>query len=282
MGDSNRTQHSGNNKSPVARWLREPLLHFAVLAGLLFVIDYWASERQRDEIVVSQQTIDYLIKQREDLELRQLAAEERQDTIDQFIEDEILYAEAYKRGLDRGDSRMRRNLILKMRGLLAGEISEPTSAQLRTWYEQNPDRFTIPETWSVEQVFFSDPESVPEALLEQLNTGLAPTTVGETRLDVPRRLREVSQGQLVGILGPDGTKRLLGTEAGAWVGPIDSTLGVHFVRVTGYRQAFRQPYEIVARYLGGEWMLEQTRRRVEQEVEMLRTNYKIVVAGTKQ
>ena len=128
MGDSNRTQHSGNNKSPVARWLREPLLHFAVLAGLLFVIDYWASERQRDEIVVSQQTIDYLIKQREDLELRQLAAEERQDTIDQFIEDEILYAEAYKRGLDRGDSRMRRNLILKMRGLLAGEISEPTVA----------------------------------------------------------------------------------------------------------------------------------------------------------
>jgi len=265
-----------------ASWLREPLLHFAVLAGLLFLIDYWATEQQKEKIVVSQQTIDFLIQQREDLELRSLSPEERQATVEQFIEDEILYSEAYKRGLDRGDSRMRRNLILKMRGLLAGEISEPSEEQLRAWYEENPERFTISEAWSVEQVFFSDPETVPEALLEQLNAGLEPTTVGEDRLDIRRSLPDARKPQLVGMLGPAGTKALLDAEEGRWTGPLESPFGIHFARVTGYRPAYIQPYEKVARYLSGDWLLEQTRQRVEQEAASLREDYTIVIEGAVQ
>lgn len=268
-------------KKPTS-WLSEPLLHFVVLAGLLFLINYWATERQKEEIVVSQQTIDFLIKQREDLELRILSPEERQATFDQFIEDEILYSEAYKRGLDRGDSRMRRNLILKMRGLLAGEISEPSDEELRDWYGENAERFTVSEGWSVEQVFFSDPETVPESLLEQLNAGLEPATLGEDRLDIRRKLPDASQSQLIGMLGPDGTKALLAAEAGQWAGPVDSPFGIHFVRVTGYRPAYQQSYEKVARYLSGDWMLEQTRQRVEQEAAGLREDYEIVMKGTVQ
>jgi hypothetical protein len=153
-------------------WLREPLLHFAVLAGLLFLADYQASRAQKHEIVVSRQTAEYLIKQREDLKMRELSAEERQAAIDQFIEEEILYNEAYKRGLDRGDSRMRRNLILKMRGLLASEVDDPSEEELLAWYRQNIDRYTISESWSFEQVFFSDPAAVPDSLLIRLREGL--------------------------------------------------------------------------------------------------------------
>ncbi len=100
------------------RLLKEPLVHFLVLALLLFAIDYVFSSSQKERIVVDQQSIDYLIKQRADLELRELSAEEKQETIESYIDDEILLREAYKRGLNNNDSRMRRNMILKMRGLL--------------------------------------------------------------------------------------------------------------------------------------------------------------------
>jgi len=263
-------------------WLREPLLHFMLLAGLLFLLDHWTTGKQKEEIVVSQQVIDFLVQQREDLELRELSFEERQETVEQFIEDEILYTEAYKRGLDRGDSRMRRNLVLKMRGLLAGEIREPSEEQLRAWYEENPERFTVPETWGFQQVFFSDPNAVPEGLLERLNDGLDSTSVGEDRMSIPRNLAEANQRRLVSILGPKNTKTLLVTRTGQWIGALESPFGVHFARTVSYRPAFQQPYETVQRYLSGEWMLEQRRLRVEREIAGLRDDYNINVSGTMQ
>ena len=153
---------------------KEPLVHFFVLACAIFLLEYWVSQGQKDNIIISQQSIDFLIKQRENLELRQLDDQERDATINQFIEDEILYKEAYKRGLDQGDSRMRRNLIFKMRGLLTSEIGESTDESLLDWYTQNQQRYTLPENWSVEQIFFSHGSAFNQSLLQQLKDGLNP------------------------------------------------------------------------------------------------------------
>ncbi len=154
--------------SRLARQLRhEPLVHFLLPAALLFLADHVFSSMQRDEIVVDRQTAEFLIQQRQDLELRELGPEERRETIDAFVEDEILYNEAYKRGLDKGDSRMRRNLILKMRGLLIGDIEPPTDTELRAYFEANREKFTRPATLSLDHVSYRDPDQVPRDLLER-------------------------------------------------------------------------------------------------------------------
>ena len=105
--------------------VKEPLFHFLLLAALLFVLEHVFSSTQKEKIIVDQQTAEYLVKQREDLQLRKLSPAEREVTINSFVEDEILYNEAYKRGLDKSDSRMRRNMILKMRGLLMAISNSP-------------------------------------------------------------------------------------------------------------------------------------------------------------
>ena len=74
----------------LSQWLREPLLHFAALAALLFVVDYVFTEAAKEQIVVGKNTAEFLIQQREDLELRTLSPEERRETIEQCVEDEIL------------------------------------------------------------------------------------------------------------------------------------------------------------------------------------------------
>ena len=66
--------------------LREPLTHFFILAAALFLINEIASSTQRTQILIDQQTIDFLVQQREDLELRVLSDAERKDTIEAFIE----------------------------------------------------------------------------------------------------------------------------------------------------------------------------------------------------
>ncbi len=242
--------------------LREPLLHFTLLAILLFLVDHFVSQSSKEQIVISTTTADYLVKQREDLELRKLSDKEREETIAAYIEDEILYNEAYKRGLDRGDSRIRRNLILKMRGLLAGEIEDPDEATLRAWYADNLQRFTRSESWSLQQVFFSHGNEVPGDLVARLNAGLDPTAIGEQQLGIRRSMQQATRRDLVGMLGPDAARSLLTVSDKSWHGPYESPYGMHFIRITGYTPETQQSYESVKHYLSGDWLLAQTRQSI--------------------
>jgi len=77
MSDSNDISYIRR----VGSYLRgEPLVHFIALAVLLFVFEHVWSSAQKEKIIVDQQTVDFLIKQREDLELRKLTPEERRGT----------------------------------------------------------------------------------------------------------------------------------------------------------------------------------------------------------
>ena len=258
-------------------WLREPLLHFLVLAGALFALDYVITQGQKEQIVVDRQTVDFLIQQREDLVLRALSAGERQQIIDAYVDDEILYSEAYRRGLDRGDSRMRRNLIYKMRGLLGGEVDDPTDEQMRAFYAQNPARFTIAQAWSLEQIFFKDSSTIPDRLQNKLRDGLDPLNVGDKNVALRRTLPNVSKRGLIDGLGPQAARAVLAIEDDQWHGPIESALGVHYIRIIGSRAAHQQPFDTVKRYIEGEWALVQTRARIERELDRLRDHYEIVI-----
>lgn len=265
-------------ESPLSRLLREPLLHFVVLAVLLFVLDGAVSGGKKETIVVDAPTRDYLIEQREALELRSLTPQERRETIDTFIEDEILYREAYARGLDRGDSRMRRNLVLKMRGLLSGEVEPPSEDQLRAFFDGHPERFERPATWSVEQVFYADATKIPADLLRQLRAGLDPNRVGEDRMTLGRRLPRRTQRELAGVFGPDAARAILAIEDEQWHGPLESPRGIHFVRVIARTSSQMASFDAVQPYLEADWTMEQARSAVEQEVARLRDGYEIVIA----
>ncbi len=138
--------------------LREPLVHFFLLATLLFAADYYWWAKQKEKIIVDQRTAEFLVKQREDIALRELSPEERRQVIESYVEDEILYREAYKRGMDKGDTRMRRNMILKMRGLLVGEVREPSEQQLRAFFDENTDRYRRLATITVEHFYYARPD----------------------------------------------------------------------------------------------------------------------------
>ena len=206
------------------------------------------SAKQKQQISVGQQTVDYLIKQRENMALRELSPEEKQQTIEAFIDDEILYLEAYKQGLDRRDTRMRRNMIRKMRSLLMGEAKEPTEQDLRRYFADNVDKYTYPEAVSLQQVFFSNTTPIPENLLTQLNNGLEWESLGVTTLTAPRKMPAYSESQLVRTLGPEMAKHIIAINDQDWHGPINSSQGVHFVRITERHPAALADFEKIRDY----------------------------------
>lgn len=259
---------------------RDPLLHFLLLAGMLFVVNYYVSALSREKIVIDRETVEYLIQERERLELRTLSPDERRDLIKAHVEDELLYREAYQRGLDRSDSRMRRNLILKMRGLLIDRIADPSEADLRAFYQRHRDRFVQPATWTLDHIYFSDLRKVPGDLLQRLNRGADPSTFGQYLPGYGRRMSDLTRPMLVRAFGVDTAAHIIETKDADWHGPWTSTVGAHFVRVAERFPDRALNYEEAQPYLENQWMLAQSRKVVEDEIDrLLNERYEVVIEG---
>lgn len=256
---------------------KEPLIHFLMLATLLFVLEHVFSATQIEKIIVDRQAAEFLIKQREDLVLRKLSPQERQETIASYVEDEMLYSEAYKRGLDKGDSRMRRNMILKMRGLLVGDISEPTEDELRAYFEANREEFLRPAEISLDQVFYRDASQVPQDLLELLQAGADYTDLGESLPAFGTSIPRVSQRWLVSIFGPEAARGILAIKDDQWHGPFESNQGIHFVRITGHRPAAEADYEAVKSYIEAQWAVTESRKTIQREIDLIRGGYEVII-----
>ena len=113
----------------MASLIREPLVHFAVLAGLLFLGSALISSGEKELIVIDAATQEYLFQRGRDVLLRDLRQDEKQAIIDLFIEEELLVREARKRGFT-DNSRVRALLIQNMRFFLRKDHPDPTEEEL--------------------------------------------------------------------------------------------------------------------------------------------------------
>lgn len=166
---------------------------------------------------------------------------------------------------------------MKIRGLLGGEIEPPDDAQLRAFFDTYPERFERPATWTIEQVYYTESAIAPADRLQQLRAGLDPGSVGEHRLNLARHLPRRTRRELVGIFGSEATRAIVAIDDDQWHGPLASTRGTHFVRITGRTPIQKAGFDAVASYLASEWMIEQSRQRVAQEVSALRRIYDVVI-----
>lgn len=122
--------------------LNEPLVHFLVLGGLLFLFYFYTADVEETEnsIVISQNRIEQLTKDSEEKLLSILTEEEKQKLVDQEIYETILYKEALKIGLDKNDADMRSHLAKKMEFVLydTEELPTPSDEVLEKFMIDNP------------------------------------------------------------------------------------------------------------------------------------------------
>jgi hypothetical protein len=109
--------------------LRAPAVHFAVLGALLFATDAaWQARGAGDEAA------------RPALGVRADSAAAAGDSLARWIEDELLYREALRRGLDRDDRGVRHRLLQKIRFLEDEPGSRDDEALVRRARELGLDR----------------------------------------------------------------------------------------------------------------------------------------------
>jgi hypothetical protein len=256
------------------------LLHFILLGALAFSAYRILAPGPTETIVIRPETLRGLEERREEILGRSLTAAEKQRLERDLVEDEILIHEAYRRGLDRTDSRVRERLLDLMRARLEEPLADPGRDRLEAYFEEHIDRYWERESITFENVLFPPDSDAapadPQAFLSALARGeFSPPTdprrgIVETRTATP--------GEIGSALGPEAAERLLALDPAVWSGPIDSPLGSHYVKILERRPLPRPSFEAMAAYVRGDWELDQRAEIRSRKIAQIGAAYRVVFA----
>jgi hypothetical protein len=274
------------SRGPLARILREPLLHFLILGLGLFLYFGRAAPGAGDgsRIVVSQVQVDALARQYQSTWSRPPTAQELSGLVDSFVRDEIQYREGVALGLDRDDPVIKRRVRQKLEVIAEEGLgrSAPTEAELDAYLQANPAAFRRPAVVSFEQVFFAtagpaaDVERRIAAARVALERGTDPATLGEATM-LPRREEKLALDLVAREFGERFAAELETLPVGTWAGPVVSGFGAHLVRVSERAPAALPPLEEVRPVVAREWENDARQRALEDDYRRLRQKYDVVI-----
>lgn len=259
-------------------FFREPLLHFLLLGGMLFAADHVWKQQRKPVVQIREEALKAQAGVAAQRLGRPLTSEELRRVGRKMLEDEMLFREAQRRGMVT-DNRVRNTLIQMMRSALKPVTAPPTAAELEQTRARLPqESTTLPAKISFEHVSFASMDRVPAGLLEKLRAGEEPPSGDAVRLGNPLPL--TFRPQVDRLLGADFARQIFELPLNEWHGPLQSTRGVHLVRVTT-RQA-EQPLPMVEMrpMLESRWREEQADRAVGAEVDRLQDEYRIILPAS--
>lgn len=274
------TENAAPSYSGLKRVVREPLIHFLALAAGIFALQFIVGADDREVIVVDQATRDYLIEQREELQLAPLTEEDKERIIDSFVEDEILVREARARGFD-DNSRVRALLLQNMRFFLASDVGEPTDEELRAFFEENREKFIGPVTYSFALAQFSEVAEITPDVIAHLNDGGDPNDVATRPVPFGSEPVRTSEREIVAAFGRENAREILDLAPGSeWHGPYISRDGVAaMVKMVSINDRQMPPFETVRNWVATDWLSAETGKVTGAEIDRMRANYRIEFTG---
>jgi parvulin-like peptidyl-prolyl isomerase len=295
---------------PRAQFLREPLLHFLVIGALLFAAYAWLNRGGEDSPAPQVRLADSDVRWLKETFALQWQREptppELRGLLRDLVKEELFARQAKELGLDKDDIVVRRRLAQKMSFLLQDNArgAEPREDDLHLLYEaqrnqgQSQDQasqvqndqtrtsratmFTRPRI-SFTQIFFSrdrraDATADARAALQELSradaaapaAGLGDQTPGKAEF------RNADERAVANQFGAKFAARMFELAPGPWQGPIESSQGLHLVRVTALVPAQLRPFDEIREQLIELWHEASRRESEERYFVALLRKYQLV------
>jgi parvulin-like peptidyl-prolyl isomerase len=279
-----------------AELLKEPLLHFLVIGALLFAAYAWVnrdSGTALPQVRLAQSDVSWL-KETFALEhQRQPSEAELRGLVRDFVKEELFARQAQELGLDKDDIVVRRRLAQKMAFLLQDNSrrAAPSDDDLHRLYEaqrgQNPGNLAAPQALvtrpriSFTQVFFSRDQRADAAAdareaLRILSDGTAPTAAMGDRASFKTEFRNVDERAVANQLGAKFAARIFELAPGAWQGPLESSQGLHLVRISERVAGELRPFDQVRDQIVEMWQAQSQRETEERTFAELLKKFQVV------
>jgi peptidyl-prolyl cis-trans isomerase C len=273
----------------LGRWLREPLVHFLLIGSLLFVV-YGAWERPNQP---GTKRIDLTLDDLRQLQMGFAAQWERQPTpeelsglVENRVREEILYREALTMGLDKDDDIVKRRMAQKMQ-FLAEDVAnahEPTTAELKAWFQGNADKFALPGRITFRHLYFSPDQRGRRAHDDAVRalTTIAGQPEGSNAAAALADsfmfqdcYADRSPEQLAKDFGSQFALAVFKLKPGSWQGPVESGYGWHLVYVDSFAPGRIPAFEEVEVDVKAAWLADQREQEWRKAYDAMRAKYTV-------
>jgi hypothetical protein len=204
--------------------------------------------------------------------------------IESYVRDEILYREGVRLGLERDDIVVKRRVRQKIEMIAEEDASNgaPTDADLSAYLAANRARFVQPAIVSFEQVFIGESTSGARSVhavaitvaRDALRTGADPEEFGTPTL-LPHRMTRTPADLVARQFGASFAAALETAPVGEWVGPIGSSFGAHYVRISDRTSAVAPQLTAVHDQVVREWENERRQRARNEAYARMRGGYAV-------
>ncbi len=289
------TRHSRLRRSlsTVKRWLREPLLHFLLIGLLLFGV-YAYTNRGRigiespRQIVLSLDELRTMTAYFESQWHRPPTPQEFQAMVEDKIREAVLCREGLAMGLDKDDTIVKRRMAQKMQ-FLAEDVAaahEPSTAELKAWFQKNTDKFALPSRYSFRHIYFSPDKRGRNAHDDAAQTLARIAGQPEDSPQIPSMADRFMFQDYYGDRTPSAIAKEFGPQfavaleklkPGSWEGPIESGYGWHLVFVDTVIPGRIPAFEEVESEVKTAWLGEQKAQAREKAYKGLRSKYTVLL-----
>lgn len=270
--------------------LREPLLHFLVLGGLLFLWYQWSGGRSgpgSNRIVLTGGRVASLAAGFEKTWQRPPTDAELKGLVDDYVREEIAAREAAAAGLDQDDTIIRRRLRQKLEFLAEEAIdsSPPGEAELQAWLDGHADAYRIEPQVAFRQVYVSrdrrgrSAEADARALLPKLEAAGPDGSIeglGDS-LMLPAEVGLEPQREVTRTFGQEFADAVLALPPGRWSGPIESGYGLHLVLVRERIEGTRPELASVRPEVERDFLADRRKQQLGTMYERLLEKYTVVI-----
>lgn len=265
-------------KNLIKKVLIEPLFHFCVLGGVLYIyfsISNVSSTDTKELISISKNSI----KSKYNQEDKSLILE---SLIQVEYHKKILLEEAYKRGLLFEDENIINQLIHKMQYIVDSKSQdvEPSEEELYKYYQENIDDYSQKKSLSFYHVFLKNANSTSiESISKVLEKNHINKNDASSLGDAFKQnyYKSISPFELESMFGKYFTLRIMSQKKGFWSKEIPSKYGLHFVYISYYALAQKYDFNEVIERVHEDYLLQRTKKKRKEFFKKMEVKYTLEV-----
>jgi len=270
--------------APALGWLREPLLHFLLLGGILFAVDHVLVSRAGDPrtmrtIVVGADVDSEAIETFRAARGREPNAEELDALHRVWLDNEVLYREGLALQVDKGDPAIRERVIFKALSVIDSNVKVPPAddTTLRTWFEAHREKYDEPARYDFEEAALSGDTS--EAAVREFVTALNGGVPGDAKAGL-RVFKGRPRANIVDSYGADLAKALEDGQRGTWYA-LHTRDGWRAMRLNALTPPKRAAFEALRGIVLHDWTDAVAAEQRTDAVRALAKKYKVVYGESK-
>lgn len=268
---------------PVKRFLKEPLVQFMLIGALIFAVDALVSRYSEDsnKITIDDARLGQLIEIFRVGQGRAPSVQEVDNMIVKWTQNEILFREAKKMGLDRGDEMIRSRLVLKMQNVLFNNVTieVPPEEELKQWFEEYKENYDRPARYTMEQFFLGAVSDIDLSTASALASNLGNQTPATPYASKLRKYPLRPAASYTSIFAEDDIAQLSQAPLNQWQ-VVNSANGIHLARFIEKVEAEAAVFEDHETQIVKDWKQYANQLQLMQQTTDIANRYTIDITAS--